>query len=145
MTAVASAKTGLLAAIAAQLPTVQVSVASPAEDTALRESIWIERVEADFEWQLLGPAAVNHRKEIIGIDLVIQVYREASDQTDAADAALDRADVILDEIEDAAETDETLAGAVSWWLATRWVVEPKPRGQGWLADGRAHIEAVKHP
>lgn len=145
MTAVASVKAGLLDAIRAQLPGVQVSVASQAENTALRESVWIERIDADFEWQLLGPPSANHRKQIVGVDLVVQVYREAGDQTDASDAALTRADEILDEIEAAGEADDTLGGAVNWWLVTRWVVEPKARESGWLADGRAHIEATKHP
>src|SRR5688500_12506953 len=101
MTALASAKTGLLAAIRTQLPNTQVSVASPGEDTELRESVWIERIDTEFEWALLGPPAVNHRKEILGIDLVVQVYREAADQTDSSEAVLERADEILDQIEDA--------------------------------------------
>lgn len=145
MSALAATKTNLLAAIRVQLPGTQVSVASQAEDTSLRESIWIERIEAEFEWQLLGPASINHRKETILVDLVVQVYREGSDHTEASDAALTRADVMLDEIEDAIEANETLSGAVDWWLVTSWSVEPRPRDKGWLAYGRARIEAQKHP
>lgn len=145
MSAVAAAKTNLLAAIRTQLPGVQVSVAPPAEDTATRESIWVERIDADFEWQCLGPVSQNHRRETIGIDLAIHVYREASDQTDAADAALTRADALFDSVEAASSADETLAGAVSWWLVTRWSLDPRPREAGWSASGRAHIEAIKNP
>ena len=140
----AATKTALLAAISAQLPTTQVSVANPGEDKALRESVWIERLDAEFEDGSLGMSRDCDR-EIIGIDLAIQVYREAGDQTDAADAALDRADAIFDEIGDARVANPTLSGAVGWWRATRWSVEPRPREKGWLADGRAHIEAIKHP
>lgn len=148
MTAIAAVRSQLITAIAAQIPTVQVSGFPPAETTALKEAIWLERAESEFEWRSLGATATfnqRNRLERVTIDLRVHVYREAEDQTVAADDALDRAEVLFAKIEDALEADFSLANTVAYALVTRWSVELRPRDSGWSADGRATVQATNYP
>lgn len=148
MTVQATAEAALLAAIATQLPTVQINPADPGEDKRLKESIWVESVESEFEWRSLGRPATHgtrNRTELIRIELVVHVYREGADQIVTAAAAKTRAGEILVEIEQALEADFSLASTVTHALVTRWLTRPVAQGQGWAIDGRVTVEATNHP
>lgn len=144
MTAIASFRTQLVTAIQAQIPTVQVLPAPPAEDQALEESIWVDELVSDFEWRCIGPAASN-RKETLTGELRVHVYREGSDQMEVSLAANDRCAALFAEIEDAFEADFSLAGSVTHGLPRRWSIRLVPRDQGWVADGRVTLEADNYP
>jgi sensor domain CHASE-containing protein len=149
MTALAAVRAQLVTAIQAQVPTVQVSGVPFGEDTALKEAIWVERAESEFEWRSLGGTGADFRErnriETILIELRVHVYREAPDQTDASDAAIDRAEVLLAEIEDAIETDFSIGNTLTHALISRWSLEPQPREDGWAVLGRATFEGKNYP
>lgn len=147
-TVVASFKTALLAAIRAQLPGVQVMAVDPAKNRALREAVWIDGIDSVFEWRSLGaqPAfSTKNRTEEIRVDLRVHVYREAPDHTDAAAAALARAEVLFSEIEQALETDVSVASTVTHGKVSVWSLTPVKAEEGWAIDGRITVEAVNHP
>lgn len=148
MTVQADVRTALLAAIETQLPTVQVSSVDPGEDRRLKESIWVERSESEFEWRSLGRPATHgtrNRTELVRVELRVHVYRESDSQTVAATAAQERADELLAEIEEAIEADFSLASTATHALVTRWSTTPVPLDKAWAVDGRVTVEATNHP
>lgn len=141
-------RAAIVTAVVAQLPTVQVKGANPAEDRELRESVWIEQVDARYEWRSIGaqPAfATKNRTEEATVDLRVDVYREAPSQLTAAEAAADRCEALLAAVEDAVEADLTLGSKVSFARVSQVSMRLEPRESGWAAIGSARIEATNHP
>lgn len=148
MTVIAGVTTALLSRISAQLPTVQVGKAPFAEDTKIKESIWIETITSEFEWRSIGRPATHgtrNRSEVLKIELRISVYREASDQGDAASDAIERCEEIFASIESAFTSDFSLGDATTFALPSRWQVTPVARESGWNVDGRVTVEATNYP
>lgn len=116
----------------------------PAENTPLRECIWIRRVSSRFEWRAIGNLDKN-LGETVTVELGLHVYREHASQNTAAATALARCEVLLAAIQAALVTDPSLADLVSYGRVADVTAELSPREKGWTASGTCRIEAQNYP
>lgn len=147
MTVLNDTRLAFTAAVAAQLPDVQVSAHPMADDQKVKESIWVERAESLFEWRSLGIGgmASRNRTEDIALDMRFEVFREGANQSEVCEAAIARCEVLLASAEDALEADFSIGGVVTHAKFASWSVDPAYTDTGWLITGRARLEATNHP
>jgi hypothetical protein len=133
--------------IAVALPDVQVLGRPPAENQALREAVWVQKVTSRFEWRGMGgPAAYqSNRKELLQVDLRADAYREAQSQLDAGEDAVARSEELLELIEAAIAADPTLGIGCAVAKVTVTGVEPQPKDAGWVALGICRIDVENYP
>jgi hypothetical protein len=142
------AKVVELLTAAPALTGVEISPTPLGENHALEEAIWIERLTSRFDWRgMTGPAGYRaNRREDLTVELAIDVYREAESQRDASAEAVNRAETLLQMIEEtiAFTPDLGTVGAASALVRLSDIVA-RGRDVGWLAQGTCRIEISNYP
>lgn len=133
--------------VSARMPGVQVSAEPPAEGAA-REAVFLEEYWSDFDWRCLG--GQGDQRETIHVRWAVRVYEEGTHQRDSARVARVRCFELLSRAQEAITDDGALShqigGVVSWGHIARWRVRLDPGSEkGWVATGRAVLEAVHYP
>lgn len=148
MTVLGDVRVALAALLTTGLPGVRVAAFPCGEDSPLKECVHLGNTESRFEWRSIGRAA-NNRTEDIEIDIVVHTFREASDQRDAASAAVTRCEELLELVETAVVTDAagafTVGGTISQGRISGWTVRPLPRDSGWACIATARMSGRNHP
>lgn len=148
MTVLNDTRLAFTAAVATQVPTVQVSAHPLADDQNRREAIWVAHSESRFEWRSLGRPATHgqkNRTEHITLDYQVEVFKEGATQASVCEAAITRCEELLASIEDALEADFSIDSNVTHALISEWSVDPAHTDTGWLVTGRVRLEATNHP
>lgn len=147
MSATGDFRLALVAALAAALPDTQMLAGPPAENSALRESLWIADNESEWDWRSLGPAQNyrRNRKEQIVITLSGYAYREGPNQMQTL-ALLDaRVDDMITDLEHAVADDPEVAGTCTYALIKSVRRTPQEAPNGWVVNLTVRVVAEVHP
>lgn len=131
--------------IRAELPEVQVSRGTPAEDQQGLEAVWIEEVDSDFDWRALGTHPSN-RSEDIAIKVIVHAYRAAENQQEAQRLARERSTEIERAIEEEAVGGTCdLAGTVLNARVSKIRRRDREADKGWARRSELTITAKSYP
>ena len=147
MTVQADFRLNLVAAISAELPTVQVLPGPPAENEDARESVFIDGLSSTFEWRSLGTGTqlLKNRTEDVTATVRARVYREAPDQLSALADADARMDEIVAAIELAVAQDPSIAGAISMARVESADRTVAPGASGWTVSCTLRVTGTNYP
>jgi len=137
MTQVATALDRVAALLEAQLPGVPVFRVPPAENTPPREAVWLDETRAVWEWRALG--GYRNRDEQIEITVRAHAWREGPDHLVAGAAARARCLELVDMVDAAIATDQTLGGLAGGVRVSQATVRMVPHESGWSAEAEMEV------
>lgn len=140
MSRVADTVTRLVTQLQAQMPGVAIFPVPPGENTPAREAVWVDAARASWEWRSLGATTAN-RDERVEVVLRVHAWRDGPDHVAAGVEARDRCLALVDQLDQAVATDQSLGGLCGAARVSDVEIALSPRDTGWAAEATVTVTA----